>query len=147
MKQLSLLRHAKSDQDGTPDFERTLNLRGLSESVLMGKHLRDIGHGVDLILCSSSMRTRQTCERVCLEWGYSGDIEYRDDLYLATRDHLLTTASHSSVSRLMLIAHNPGIEELASQLANKILAMPPCALAIFNGEPWRLASCQEASSL
>ena len=154
MKRLFLLRHAKAApaEPGQEDFDRPLMLSGVEDAGAMARYLRKNGHAVDLILSSSSARTTQTAELVLKE--LTAEIEYRDALYLAPPAKLLAAvrAAPLAAASLMLVGHNPGMEELAAQLAREPVRrkerarreileekFPTCALAIldFDCPRWR----------
>ncbi|WP_048863045.1 SixA phosphatase family protein, partial [Acidisphaera rubrifaciens] len=119
MRQLMLLRHAKSSWDDPKlsDHARSLNTRGRQAAAGMGRMMRDLGLVPDLILVSSARRTLQTLE--ALEpWDETPLIEPMDALYLATAPQLcavLNTVSET-VRSVLLIGHNPGLHDLALML-------------------------------
>ena len=120
MRQLLLLRHAKSSWDdaGTADRERPLNDRGRQAAATMRRAMRELGLAPDLVLVSSARRTMETLE--ALEpWEDAPLVEPLDDLYLAEIDQLLTAlhAVPETVRSVLLIGHNPGVHELALSLA------------------------------
>jgi len=146
MKRLLLLRHAKSswDEPGLADHERPLTARGRRASKLMAEHLEQEGITPALVLCSSSKRTRETLERIGLD---ETEERIEDDLYGASAGDLLEALHRlpDEVESVMLIGHNPGIEDLAIQLAGsgpEIARMrqkfPTAALATLDFEGgWR----------
>lgn len=120
MRQLLLLRHAKSawDDPRLPDHARPLNPRGQRAAAQMRGAIRDLGLIPDVVLVSSARRTLQTLE--ALEpWDESPLIEPMDRMYLATAPQLLALLRGVSdtVRSLMLVGHNPGLHDLAVQLA------------------------------
>ena len=121
MKRLFLLRHAKAQPaDGSvEDFDRTLMLSGMQDAAAMARYLHKNDYAVEQILCSSSARTTQTAELVLHE--LTADIEYRDNLYLADPSKILAAvrAAPVSVSSLMVVGHNPGMEDCATLLARE----------------------------
>ena len=122
MKRLFLLRHAKTEPENPGgDHARVLIERGMSDAALMGRCLKDGGFEPDLVLCSSSARTRQTWSIVAPLLGHAPKVEYLDTLYLASTKRILAIAEGApdSVKSLMLIGHNPGIEETSALLARK----------------------------
>ena len=121
MKTLYLLRHAKSawDDPSLHDHDRPLAPRGKKAAPLIGRHLRDRKARVDLALCSTARRARQTCDRVLAEMGDGKPpVELERRLYLCGASALLERlhAVPDSVAALMLVAHNPDLHELALRL-------------------------------
>ncbi len=125
MLRLWLLRHAKSawDDPGLDDFARSLAPRGKKACRRLARHLAERAVRPDLVLCSPAQRTRQTWERLAkrLSSGMGVDIETRFDqgLYLADANALLAIlrTTPSNCRELMLIGHNPGLEDLAERLS------------------------------
>jgi phosphohistidine phosphatase len=120
MRQLLLLRHAKSSWDDAtvPDRDRPLNARGRRSAVVMRQAMRDLGLAPDVVLVSTARRTQETLE--ALEpWDDAPLIEPMDSLYLANPIQLIA-ALHGvaeTVRSVLLIAHNPGLHDLAVSLA------------------------------
>jgi phosphohistidine phosphatase len=119
MRQLLLLRHAKSswDNKALSDQDRPLSPRGRRAAALMRRAMRDLGLAPDIVLLSPSRRTRETLE--ALEpWDEAPLIEPVDSLYLATAPQLLEVLHGvpETVRSVMLIGHNPGMHELAMLL-------------------------------
>ena len=154
MKRLFLLRHAKATpaESGTEDFDRTLLLSGMQDGAALARYLRKGEHHPDLILCSASARTTQTAELVLHE--LESEIAYRDNLYLADAAKIIAAirAAPATVSALMMVGHNPGMEDCAATLAREPVRrkerarhealeekFPTCALAIldFDIGRWR----------
>ena len=121
MKRLWLLRHAKSswDDPGLPDPDRPLAPRGRRAAELLAAHLAasDLRPGV--VLCSSSLRTRQTLAAILPALGDALQIRIERELYGAGAAQLLERLQRlpDRVSSAMLIGHNPGIQDLALALA------------------------------
>jgi phosphohistidine phosphatase len=117
MPRLFLLRHAKSswDDPSIPDHDRPLNKRGRRAAERMGEHLRAEGPGPDLVLCSSSRRTRETLERLGLG---AVDVSIEDGLYGASKSQLLERIRtlDEGVGSALVIGHNPGLWDLATAL-------------------------------
>jgi phosphohistidine phosphatase len=121
MKQLFLLRHAKSSWDDADldDHDRPLAPRGEGALKLMAEHLRREGVTPALVLCSSAVRTRQTLERIAPALGEGIPVEIEPGLYGASEQRLLERlrAVDDGVESLMLIGHNPAVAQLALSLA------------------------------
>ena len=119
---LILLRHAKSDwPDGVPDHDRPLAKRGRREAPLAGQWLRAHGYQPDVVICSTARRTRQTWELASGKLGASGAaVTFEPRAYAASAHSLLYLARElpPAASTALLIAHNPGISELAGILAD-----------------------------
>lgn len=117
MKTLSLLRHAKSSWDDPVerDFDRPLNGRGRRAAQRMGQYLREDGLGFDAVIASPALRIRQTIEGV--EAGLGGRLvpEYEKRIYMASAASLFAVVQETlePVGHLLLIGHNPGLEDLA----------------------------------
>jgi phosphohistidine phosphatase len=119
MRQLLLMRHAKSSWDDPklPDHARPLNGRGRLAAAAMGNEMRRLGLAPDVVLVSSARRTLQTLE--ALEpWDETPLIEPMDALYLASGAQLLAVLHGvaETARSVLLIAHNPGMHELALSL-------------------------------
>ena len=149
MKRLYLLRHAKSswDDSSLPDHDRPLAGRGRRASKAIARHLREEDIKPDLVLCSSARRGRETLDRLEKALGAS-TVQVEDDLYAASATQLLDRVRSvpDSVESVMLIGHNPGLQELAlglaraSATADELAAKyPTAALATleFSASSWR----------
>ena len=116
MKRLGLLRHAKSDWDdmNLRDFDRGLNARGRKGAKLMGDHIRDHGGNWDLVLASPAERVKLTLEASDLDVP----VRYEESAYLADSPTLiqLLASSGEAADAVLMMAHNPGLQELALDL-------------------------------
>lgn len=121
MKRLFLLRHAKSSWEDPElaDHERPLAPRGRRTAKVIADHLRRERVAPDLVLCSSARRTRETLERIAPALGDDAPVQIEDELYAASEQRLLerVRAVEDGIESLLLIGHNPGIEQLALRLA------------------------------
>jgi phosphohistidine phosphatase len=120
MRQLLLLRHAKStwDDAAMPDRDRPLNARGRRAAAAMRQAMRDLGLVPDVVLVSTARRTTETLE--ALEpWDDTPLIEPMDSLYLASPAQLTAALRGiaETVRSVLLIGHNPGMHDLALSLA------------------------------
>jgi phosphohistidine phosphatase len=120
LKRLYLLRHAKSSwkDPELADHDRPLNGRGVRAAKAMARHLRDEGIDPELIVCSSARRARDTLKGIEPALARRR-VEVEPMVYGASGGTLLelVRAIPDDVDAAMVIGHNPGLEELALQLA------------------------------
>ncbi|WP_150526474.1 SixA phosphatase family protein [Roseibium sediminis] len=123
MKRLILYRHAKSDwgDASLTDKQRPLNERGKSAAPVMAQHLADRNLFPDLILCSSSQRTRETLIPFIGQLTRETEIHLLDQVYRdGDGDYLNLIRQHGGTAdTLMVIGHNPATEMSASGLVEK----------------------------
>ena len=137
-KQLLIMRHAKSSWKdlGQADFDRDLNNRGRRVAPLMGKFLVDQNVVPDKVISSSANRAAKTTELVVEAAGIvESDVQYVKYLYHAPADEYLDALERfdgENVERLMMVGHNPGLEELIFRLAKAHERMPTAAIAQFD---------------
>ncbi|MBN2549242.1 MAG: histidine phosphatase family protein [Anaerolineales bacterium] len=133
MKMLLIFRHAKSswDDPGLDDHERPLNKRGRQDAPRMGQLIREEELQPDLILCSTAKRARSTAELAAKEAGYQGEIRPLDELYAAPAEAYLRVLAGISekFDCVMLVGHNPGLENLLTLLSGRVEPLPTAALA------------------
>jgi phosphohistidine phosphatase len=132
-KTLLLLRHAKSSwkDSSLDDHDRPLNQRGKAAAPRMGRLLRDEGLVPDLIVASTAVRAQATAFAVIEASGYAGPLRSARSLYLAPPSAYVELAREldERTERVLMIGHNPGIENLLSELVGRPEAMPTAALA------------------
>jgi phosphohistidine phosphatase len=133
MKSVLILRHAKSswkDPD-TEDHERPLNKRGKSDAFTMGNLLKNGCLQPDLIISSTAKRARSTAKRVAESLGYKGKIILDRSVYEAEPMAYINILRHlpDEYTRVLIVGHNPGVEELVSMSTGKEHVMPTCSLA------------------
>lgn len=120
MPSLLLLRHAKSDwaDPGLPDHDRPLNQRGRHARRLVAQHLRAAAVDVDLVLCSTARRTRETWDGVRAGLLREPEVRFERRIYEATATALLELVRSVEPDRrtVMVIGHNPGLGELTATL-------------------------------
>ena len=133
MKTLYLLRHAKSSwkEPGLQDFDRPLNGRGREAAPLVGRFIRKRKLRVDLLLSSPAARARQTAALVKESAKLSAEVLYDERIYEADAARLLevVTQAGESADTLMLVGHNPGMDELLMFLTGEGQRMSTAALA------------------
>ena len=120
MKTLGLFRHAKSDwQDPRArDFDRPLNARGREGAAVMGRHVRDHGVGWDRMISSPAIRCAETIEIACQAAGRPVAVQWDRRIYLASSATLLDLlrAQDNSAKSVLMVGHNPGLEDLIFDL-------------------------------
>ena len=120
MRQLLLLRHAKSSWDDPQlsDHARPINLRGRQAAAAMAAEIKRLGLLPDTVLVSSARRTLQTLAALD-PWDTPPRIEPMDALYLASKADLMEVLRKVSPGSraVLLVGHNPGLHELALMLA------------------------------
>ena len=120
MHQLHLLRHAKSSwDDDADDHSRPLNRRGREAARLIGESLPKAVGPLDLVLCSSALRTRETAQLALAGFAKMPRTLFEDALYLAASAKLMQRLREidEQIGSVMVIGHNPGLHELAIALA------------------------------
>jgi phosphohistidine phosphatase len=133
MKSLLILRHAKSSwkEDSLPDIERPLNKRGKETAPQMGELIHREGLVPDLIISSAAQRARLTAELAAEAMGYDGQIEVDRELYGGGPSAYLRALSKvdNFFDRVMIVGHNPDVEDLIKGLTHQYQPMPTAALA------------------
>ncbi len=156
MKRLYILRHAKAapGEPGQDDHARALTVRGVADAEAIARYLRKCGAHIDRVLISSSARTVQTADLILRELEPPPRADYRDELYLAQPGRIfrMLQSLPGHIEAVMVVGHNPGLEELAALLAREPVRrkerarrsvleekFPTAALAVleFEVERWR----------
>ena len=143
-----VLRHAKSSWDDPTltDHDRPLNPRGRRAAKAIARHIRDHEIAPELVLCSTATRARQTLERIEGALG-TRSTSVEADLYGAGERALLDRlrALPDTLRSVMVIGHNPGLQDLVLALAAPTAArrdveakFPTAALATlaYGGAHW-----------
>lgn len=150
LRRLVVLRHAKSAWPvGVSDHERPLAPRGRRDAPAAGRALAEADCLPDLALCSTAVRARQTWELASAQWGTPPPVRHDPRMYAAEVPELLDVVREApdQVRTLLLIGHNPGLEELVLDLAGDALddalddvrtKFPTSAIAIlaWHGDAW-----------
>ncbi|MEV8553503.1 histidine phosphatase family protein [Streptomyces glaucescens] len=122
-RRLVVLRHAKSARPpegrGVPDHDRPLAPRGRRDAPAAGRALATAGCLPDLVLCSTALRARETWERAAARWATRPPVRHDPRLYAAGAAGLLAVVREvpPEVGTLLLVGHNPGLEDLVLGLA------------------------------
>lgn len=142
MKTLLLLRHAKSSwkDAAVADFERPLNDRGRKAAELVGKFIAKQNVNIDLVISSPAVRARQTIELVLRAAKRSPELRFDQRVYEASPTRLLEITSQIEDGRksVLLVGHNPGMEELLALLVGVEQHMPTASLAqvVLTSKKW-----------
>jgi phosphohistidine phosphatase len=120
-RRIVLLRHAKADWPQVADHERPLADRGRKEAPIAGRWLASTGIDLNLTLCSTSTRTRETWKLVVHELPKRPKTIYEERLYDASLGELIALLNETpdDVRDLLLVGHNPGMHALADALAGE----------------------------
>jgi phosphohistidine phosphatase len=132
MKTLLVMRHGKSSwkEADLVDHDRPLNKRGTADVPRMGKLLRTERLVPELILTSSARRARDTAESAAHASGYTPEIRHLPSFYQADLETFYDTLSDLSddIARVMIVGHNPELEELIEALTGESLILPTASL-------------------
>lgn len=132
MKTLLILRHAKSSwaDPGLADHDRPLNERGKRDAPRMGKLIADQGLQPDIVLSSDAKRARSTSKRVIEAGKFNCPTQLLEELYLAPPDTYIETLRllDDSCERVLVVGHNPGLEQLSALLTGGYDTLPTAAL-------------------
>ena len=132
-RELLILRHAKSSwaEEGLDDWERPLNERGERDAPRVGKRLREESLLPDLIITSDAVRAETTARTVARAAGYAGRIVLAPELFHASPGAIIDVIRNidaSNARTIMIVGHNPGLEELVAQLTGERIDLPTAAL-------------------
>ena len=133
MKTVLLMRHAKSDWGAqyATDFERPLNARGQRDAPVMAAFLASHKLLPQIIVSSPAQRAKSTAEFVARERDFTGELRFDRRIYLASAPMLIDVIRElpDSAEKVMLVGHNPGMEDLLMLLCGGNVRMPTAAIA------------------
>jgi len=133
MKSVLILRHAKSSwkHPDVNDHDRPLNKRGKHDAPRMGELLQDEHLVPDFIISSTAKRARSTAKVLAKAAGYKGDITLNQSLYAASPTAYIDVLNDLSneYARVLMVGHNPGLEQLVKMLTGEEHAIHTCSLA------------------
>lgn len=131
MKTLLLLRHANAENlaTGASDFERGLSESGRIQAQELGAHLKQ-QLAIDFVLSSAAKRARETTQLVLAAAELSPDVRYEQSIYEASPQQLLALLgeTENTIGTLLLVGHNPVIEDLAQKVTKRAVHMSTCTL-------------------
>ena len=132
MRQLLILRHAKSSwaDASLDDWQRPLNERGVRDAPRVGDLLRERSLVPDLIISSDAVRARTTAQIVAKTAGYTRELIVAPALYHATPADVIDVLHDvdDAARSVMIVGHNPGLEDLIEQLTGEAHGLPTAAL-------------------
>lgn len=135
MLRLMVIRHAKSswNSDAQTDHARPLNKRGRRDAPRVGEHLAELGWTPELVLCSDSMRTRETWKLMREAFHPDPDVRYSRKLYHADVGNFVdaVAAVPKTFKTVAVIGHNTGWEEVVEMLCGDYHRMTTCNAALF----------------
>ncbi|MFF4584835.1 SixA phosphatase family protein [Streptomyces sp. NPDC001388] len=119
-RKIVLFRHAKADWPQVNDHDRPLAERGRMDAAVAGRKLADSGIPLDLALCSTAVRTRETWKLAVHELPHRPKTVYEERIYEASPGELIALLNETpdDVHSVILIGHNPGVHALAEILAD-----------------------------
>ena len=133
MKTLLLLRHAKSswDDPALADHDRPLKPRGIKAARRIGRLLHQQGLHPEVILCSTAIRARETLRLVLEEAGFQPPVAYSERLFHCPPSEFAFTLQQvdAAVTTVLLVGHNPGLDDFLWQLTDQPETLPTAALA------------------
>lgn len=133
MKTLLLLRHGQSSWDDPTieDFDRPLAARGERGARQAGKWLRDSKLRLDLVLCSTAVRAQDTWKIASKQLSGAPNVDRMGELYHCPVEGFVKVLQQlpDSVKRVLIVGHNPGLEDLLARLCGARKKFPTAALA------------------
>ncbi len=133
MRTLLVLRHGKSSRKHADlsDHDRPLTERGKRDAPRVGQLLRLRRLFPGAIISSTAKRARRTAEEVAQSSAFDGRVQLEPRLYLADPATILDVVRRgdAKAKRVMVVGHNPGLEELVARLTGNDEHLPTAALA------------------
>jgi phosphohistidine phosphatase len=146
MRSLLLLRHAKSSWKDPllDDHERPLNRRGKRDAPRVGRLIAELSLLPDLVLCSSALRARDTAFAALRACDYDRETRILRTLYLADAERIAEHLRRLQAEplRVMVIGHNPGLEQLVEALSGRVVTLPTAGLVSLELELERLSQLE-----
>lgn len=136
LRTILLMRHAQAvDGHSTlRDFDRSLTDEGRLMAQQTGSCLNSLGVGINRIIASSALRTKQTAATVALECCPTATLSLHDELYNGSAESFASAIwkeSSEDEATVLVVGHNPGIAGLMCHWAQQNLSVPPATLTIY----------------
>ena len=138
MKEIFVLRHAKSSWDNVnlSDHDRPLADRGIKDASKLCVFVKNIGHNLDKVLCSTAKRAKETFDLIADGFNFEIDkTTYTDKLYFGDITDIIKDLRvlDESLNNILIVGHNPTLHHLVELLANEqIDRFTTCNLAIIS---------------
>ena len=133
MRTLYLLRHAKASakEPSSADFERPLAGRGRKACRILAQFIKDKEIEFDLVISSTALRARETVDLITQQSGLTSEIRFDERLYEASMAVLLEVTSQIESDRrsVLVVGHNPGLEEFLHAFTDVRERFPTSAMA------------------
>ena len=143
------MRHAKSSwtSGAATDHQRPLNKRGRRAAPRVGARLRDLGWIPDLVIASDSERTRETWQRMQVEFPDSIAEYFTSAFYHGGLTDIASSCSTlpEDISTLLVLGHNPGWEDAVAGLSGQWVRMTTANAALLESDAEDWAEAMEAS--
>lgn len=129
-----MLRHAKSAwPDGVPDLERPLGPRGLRDAPAAGRWIETNLPGLELVMCSTALRARQTWELAAAELSSPPEVRHHAKIYYGPLIEIVRELPAATGSAL-LVGHNPDVEDLVELLGGPRTTFKTSTIAVLSSE-------------
>ncbi|MCE7005448.1 histidine phosphatase family protein [Kibdelosporangium philippinense] len=131
---LTLLRHAKSAwPDGVPDLERPLGERGRRDAPMVGRWLNENVPDLQLVVCSTALRARQTWELVSAELVTQPETRHHAKIYYGPLLEVVRDLP-PEINSAVLVGHNPDMEDLVEHLTGTHTTFKTSTVAVVRSE-------------
>ena len=152
MKQIYVLRHAKSSWDNSnlTDFERPLSKRGIRDANKLSIFLKNMDLMIDIVLCSTAVRAKDTFDLTACGFNFEIDkANYTDKLYFGDVSSIIMRLKEidNCLKNILIVGHNPTLHYLVESLTNKkIDRFKTCNLAIItHDDNWNSLGSKKSS--
>lgn len=146
---LVVVRHAKSDwHTGLPDVERPLAPRGRRDAPAVGAWLAANLTGIDLVVCSTATRARQTWALAGAGLDPAPEVRFEPRVYAAAHGDLMSLVDElaDDVDTAVFVGHNPGLAELVEVVSGERVELKTSAVAVLRwAGPWAQVWSRRAS--
>lgn len=130
MKQLILVRHAKSDWPNVSDLDRPLTQRGTQDCAVASKYFQNLADLLDFeVHVSIAKRTQETWQNVSKGWREKPKSQITKEIYEASLGELIAHLDSQAAEKLIFVGHNPGMARLGTYLTEvAVLSFPTLSI-------------------